>query len=124
MAAIPPKKQSKYNNKILVINGVTYHSQKEYQRECVLKNQERAGIIKDLERQVTYSLDVNCVHICDYIADWRYIIVEGNIPVVEDFKGVITDIFRLKSNLMKACHGITVWANKKVNAHCANEYPR
>jgi hypothetical protein len=117
-------RKNKYNNKTITVDGVFYHSTNEYRRECELKNQQRAGIIKDLERQITFSFDVDGVHICNYILDFRYTISERDIVVHEDFKGAITDVFRIKSNLMKACYGIDVWANKKVNAHCGLEYPQ
>lgn len=119
----PKKKKNKYGNKRIKVGGISYDSKGEYARECSLKIQEKAGIIKNLKRQVTFSLDVNDVHICRYIADWSYTIVKTNIDVVEDFKGVETDVFKLKASLMKACHGIDVWANKQINAHCLEQYP-
>lgn len=118
------KRKSKYGNKQITVDGVLYHSQGEYRRECELKVQQRAGIIKDLKRQVEFSFEIDGVHICKYVADWTYTIVKDDVFVVEDFKGHVTDVFRIKSNLMKACHGISVWANKKVNAHCGLEYPQ
>lgn len=120
----PEKRKNKYNNKQIKVNGILYHSKNEYARECILRTQQKAGIIKDLKRQIEFSLDVDGVHICNYVADWSYTVTKGNIPVVEDFKGVITDVFRIKSNLMKACHGIEVWANKKINAHCDLQRPQ
>lgn len=118
------KSKSKFGNKKINVNGILYHSKGEYARECALNTQQKAGIIKDLKRQVTFSLDVNDVHVCKYVADWSYTIVKGDVRVIEDFKGVKTEGFILKSKLMKACHGIDVWANKKINAHCGLEYPQ
>lgn len=126
LAGEQPKKEkkSKYGNKKIKVGDIVYASKNEYRRECELKLQERAGIIKDLQRQVEFSIDVNDMHVCKYVADWTYAIVKTNARVVEDFKGVETDTFKLKSKLMKACHGIDVWANRKVNAHCGLEYPQ
>ena len=118
-----PKKGNKYGAKKVTVGGITYDSKNEYNRECELKVQQKAGIIKDLKRQVTFSLDVNDEHVCNYKADWTYTIVDGGIEVVEDFKGFVTEVFRLKRRLMKACHGIDVWTNKSVKAHCAIDYP-
>lgn len=123
MKVEPTEKGSKFKNKIVNIGGQTYHSMGEYKRECCLKQQLRSGIIKNLKRQVTFKFEVNGVHICEYIADWTYTIVEGNIDVVEDFKGIQTDTFKIKKKLMKACHGIDVWVNKSINANCLTEYP-
>ena len=117
------KKGNKYGNKKVTVSGVTYDSKGEYQRECALKIQEKSGIIKNLKRQVRFSFIHNNVKICDYIADWAYTIVETGTPVIEDWKGFETDMFKLKSKMMKAFYGIDVWANKNVNAHCAIEYP-
>lgn len=47
---------NKYRNKKVTRNGITYDSQKEAQRHAVLKMLERAGKIRDLQRQVKYIL--------------------------------------------------------------------
>jgi len=116
-------KKNKYGAKKITVDGVTYDSQGEYRRECELRLQEKAKIITNLKRQVRFSFNVNDVHVCDYIADWTYTIIKSNTAVVEDFKGVESDTFKIKKKLMKACHGIDVWVNKNVNAHCEIEYP-
>ena len=69
---------------------------------------EKGGLIRDLEQQPRFRLDVNGQHICDYIADWRYVDMERCCTVVEDAKGVLTSECRLKLKLMAACHGINV----------------
>lgn len=117
------KRKSKYGNKQITVDGVLYHSEGEYRRECELKVQQRAGIIKNLKRQVEFSFDINDVHVCKYIADWTYNICDDGTFVVEDWKGFETQEFKIKKKLMIACHGLSIWTNKKVNAHCALEYP-
>jgi len=116
------KKKNKYGNKRITVNGIHYPSEGEYKRECQLKIQQKAGVIKDLKRQVTFKLEVNGDLICRYVADWTYIIVETEVFAVEDYKGIVTPMFKLKKKLMKACHGIDIWVNKNINAHCLLNY--
>ena len=47
---------SKYHNKKVTIDGVTWDSEKEYHRWCELKLLERAGKIFNLQRQVPYVI--------------------------------------------------------------------
>jgi len=69
---------------------------------------ETGGLIRDLEQQPRFRLDVNGMHICDYVGDWRYFDNERGAVVVEDAKGTLTEVCRLKLKLMAACHGIGV----------------
>ncbi len=117
-------RKSKYGNKRVEYMGKMFDSIGERDRYIFLKDQEKRGKIKDLRCQVSYSLDVQGVHICRYVADFVYITEEiigdlefgdgtsMGIPqynwIVEDFKGVSTAIFKLKAKLMLACHGISV----------------
>jgi hypothetical protein len=73
-----------------------------------LKLLEKAGQIANLERQIRYHLDVNGVHICDYIADFQYVAGENPLFTVEDCKGFRTPEYKLKAKLMKACHNIDI----------------
>jgi len=88
-------------------------------RRCdELQLMEQAGLIRDLEAhpQRRYRLDVNGVHVCDYLADFTYYDVERGRPVVEDVKGHQTDVSKLKLKLMEACHGIAVEIVRSVRA--------
>lgn len=64
---------------------------------------ESLGLIQDLKRQVTFPLFANGKLICKLIADFRY--TKGGIDVVEDYKGLLTPVFRLKSKLFTANYG-------------------
>ena len=77
---------------------------------------QRAGVVKNLERQVRYDLVINDQKICAYIADFRYKLVDENgfeKEIVEDAKGVETAEFKLKKKMMKAILGIDVIISKK-----------
>ncbi len=71
---------------------------------------QKGGLIRDLEAhpQPRYSLDVNGVHVCLYLADFRYHDNQTGEVVVEDTKGRQTEVYRLKARLMLACHGVEI----------------
>lgn len=114
------KRLNKYgNHRIKTAAGVSFDSQSEARRWAELQLLQRAGEIRDLKLHPRFSLDVNGVHICDYIADYGYQCpVEAAagtklswVSVTEDRKaGTVTqtDVFRLKRKLMKALHNIDI----------------
>jgi hypothetical protein len=83
-----------------------FDSKEEYRRYLTLKMLQAGGVISDLRRQVTYSLDAGGVHISNYVADFVYV-SEGEV-VVEDSKGFKTATYIQKRRLMKEIHGITI----------------
>ena len=103
---------SKMGNKITVIDGIKFRSKKEADRYCVLKVLEKSKAISDLKLQVSFELVPSQIiqgkkkrPIC-YVADFVYI--ENGVKVVEDVKGAITEIYRIKRHLMKYAHGIDI----------------
>ena len=100
---------SKYHAKKTVVNGITFDSRKEADRYLVLKGMEEEGAIEDLRRQVRYELvpafDVGGRHYraVFYVADFVY--MEDGKEVVEDVKGMRTDVYRLKSKLFARRYG-------------------
>ena len=92
-----------------------YDSRKEHRRANELRILQRAGIISDLREQVPYELipvqrsaDGKVLErACNYIADFVYTDEHGN-TVVEDTKGVRTDVYRIKRKLMLKVHGIII----------------
>tara|TARA_Y100000114_G_scaffold61330_1_gene56252 strand:+ start:154 stop:528 length:375 start_codon:yes stop_codon:yes gene_type:complete len=116
---IIPKKTrrpNKYFAKKTLFMGFKFDSKWEAERWGQLKSMEKAGVVTQLERQVRYDLIVNDVKICDYIADFRYLLEEENglsKLIVEDAKGVLTSEFKLKKKLMKAVHNIDIYLSFK-----------
>lgn len=107
-------KKNKYNAiKTTTVYGV-FDSRGEAERYSFLKLCEKAGIIKDLSRQIRYDLICYDTKICAYILDHKYIVCATGKVIHEDFKGVQTSVFRIKKNLMKACHNIDVKIVKSV----------
>ena len=102
--------KSKYGNVKTEVDGFVFASGAEARRYGELKMLEQAGEISELQLQVAYHLDVNGVHVCDYVADFVYQTTEdgGRRTVVEDVKGKKTKEYRLKKKLMEAVHGVTI----------------
>lgn len=101
-----PPSYSKFKNKRTEVDGITFHSRKEAQRYQELKLLERAGKISNLTIQVKFPLDVDGVHICNYIADFCY--DENGDVIVEDSKGFRTKDYRIKAKLMLAIYRIKI----------------
>lgn len=121
---------SKYKNRKIVVGGIKFDSKKEAKRYQELKTFERAGIIKNLQRQVKYVLipaqyePSNEVYTkgkdkgktkkgkllereCAYYADFVYSTKGGEL-VVEDTKGMRTPNYIIKRKLMLYVHGIRI----------------
>jgi hypothetical protein len=101
-----PISRRKYGNKKTEVDGFKFDSKAEAARWSVLKLLLKAGLIFELQRQVTYQIAVNGVKVCKYVADFVY--VENGQQVVEDVKGFRTAEYRLKKKLMLAVHQIDI----------------
>lgn len=102
------RRRNKFGNVRTEVDGIKFHSKKEAARYLVLKELQEQGAISNLRLQVSHQITVLGVKICRYISDFEYTDAEGN-QVVEDVKGRITDVYRLKKKLMKACLGIDIY---------------
>ncbi len=100
---------AKYNNRMTVVDGVTFDSIREACRWQELRLMEKAGEILELERQVSYELipKQKGERSVSYIADFRYKERDGKV-VVEDAKGMRTPVFIIKKKLMLWVHGIRI----------------
>lgn len=101
------RRPSKYRNIPEVVDGMKFPSKKEAARYRELKMRERAKDITGLQCQVTYPLVVNGVPICKYIADFVYTDHQGK-RIVEDVKGMLTPVYRIKAKMMWAQYGIVI----------------
>lgn len=118
-----------HNRKVTTFDGIEHASQKEANRWCELKLLERAGKIKDLQRQVKFTLipaqyeyEFNEVvkakgklpkgklieRECAYIADFVYHNAEDGKMVVEDTKGFKTKEYVIKRKLMLYVHLVKI----------------
>ena len=107
---------SKYKNTPLVSSGMKFDSVKEATRYRSLSLLQKAGVIQDLTRQVSFLLvptqkNANgktevCVR---YVADFVY--MEKGCRVVEDVKSDVTRklaVYIIKRKLMLQVFGITI----------------
>ena len=110
----PKAKKSKYNNIRVQYNDKWFDSKKEMRRYQQLELLQRAGKIKNLCCQVTYNLlpttriGGQTQRKTTYIADFVYWDIEKDCEVIEDAKGMRTDVYKIKRKLMMVRHGIEV----------------
>lgn len=104
---------AKYGNRKIIRDGIEFDSIKECQRYCELKLMQRAGVITDLQTQVSFELipsqrvDGKVVErAVNYIADFVY--QQNGLKVVEDTKGYKTPEYIIKRKLMLYIHGIRI----------------
>lgn len=110
------RKRHKFSAVTTVVDGILFASRAEARRYGQLKVLERAGAIKNLKLQPAFNLSVNGIHICRYVGDFVYERPRGGDwnkakeweRVVEDVKGVRTAVFKIKRQLMIACHSIEI----------------
>ena len=123
------KKQNKYHNKKIIVNGEKFDSKKEYVRFRQLELLEKSGHITDLKRQVKFvlipTLREEPTEVYKkgpqkgqpkqgkvleketaYIADFVY--QKDGKTVVEDAKGMRTKDYILKRKLMLWVHKIRI----------------
>ena len=122
-------KTNKYSNKKVTVDAETFDSKKECRRYFELQLLQKAGRIKNLERQVKYVLIpaqyVNFERFgkkgqrlkdgerllekeCAYIADFKYQDAHTGELIVEDTKGFKTDAYIIKRKLMLHVYGIQI----------------
>jgi hypothetical protein len=99
----PFRRKHKYHAIPTVVDGIQFASHKEAKRFVKLKSLEKAGVISDLILQPVYVLQETfkyqgeTVRAIKYVADFAY--RENGKIVVEDTKGVETQVFKLKRKL-------------------------
>ena len=96
---------NKYRNKKVQVDMYVFDSIAESRRYKELKLLERAGKIQNLELQPHFLLQESfkkngkTFRKIEYIADFKYI--ENGKTIVEDVKGIQTDVFKLKHKLFE-----------------------
>ena len=104
-AAGDKPKRSKFGNRKVEIDGLTFDSAKESRRYGALKLMERAGEIRFLRLQERFPLIVGETTVAYYVADFVYVRTADDVQVIEDVKSEITrkdSTYRLKFKIMAA----------------------
>jgi hypothetical protein len=104
--------RSKYHAVPTVVDGVRFASKAEARRYGELKMLEKAGDIFDLQLQPEFELcawqNGNSPVVGKYRADFSYLDVRARKSVVEDVKGMDTQLSKWKRKHMKCQYGIDV----------------
>lgn len=117
---------SKYGNKKVEVDGIVFDSKREAERYQELSLLEKAGVIRDLQRQVKYILipaqrEPDIIgkrggrkpgklieKECAYYADFTYFDRDKQETIVEDTKGMRTTEYIIKRKLMLHVYGIRI----------------
>lgn len=104
---------SKFKNRKTELDGILFDSKKEALRYADLKLLQNVGKITGLERQKVFELipaqkqnGKTIERACTYKADFVY--WENERLVVEDVKGIKTDVYKIKRKLMLFRYGIRI----------------
>ena len=101
----------KYHAKKTTVDGITFDSRKEAERYKELKALELVGKIDMLELQPRFVLmegfryEGKAIRKIEYVADFLYRDLSTLELVVEDVKGVKTDVYKLKKKLFLKRYG-------------------
>lgn len=97
-----------------------FDSALEYKRWVYLKTLEAEGKIRNLVRQVPYTLIPTqykngkvLYRETKYVSDMEYDIVATDEHIVEDVKGLVLPVFKLKQKMMYYIFGVEVRVVKK-----------
>lgn len=106
--------KSKYNNRKVTYQGLTFDSKKEFEYYLILKDKEKRGLVFNIKRQVPLEIqpaftDKSGVkhRAITYKADFVYTDrVSGKVKYI-DVKGFRTEVYKLKKKLL-AYKGIII----------------
>jgi len=108
-------RRSKYNARRTEVDGIDFDSAAEAARYVELRVLQAAGDILDLELQPSYTLVPpfttergEKVRAIVYRADFRYLDARTNRRIVEDVKGMKTDVYKIKRKLL-------LWRHPDIN---------
>lgn len=113
-------KTNKYHNVPTVVDGIKFASKREAARYGDLKLLQRAGEIRDLELQPVFPLviDGRAIKIrsdkrpngtrTKYTADFRYVDTRTDRTIVEDVKGIDTQVSRLRRAVVECIYSIQI----------------
>jgi len=96
---------NKYRNKKTTIDGITFDSKKEASRYSELMLMIKAGVIHDLKMQPKFELcgpvlwNGKKLRARSYKADFQYLDMDTGEEIVEDVKGHLTDVYKLKRSI-------------------------
>ncbi|QOT75071.1 DUF1064 domain-containing protein [Cupriavidus basilensis] len=102
----PAGAPGKYGNQRIDYQGMTFDSKREFARYLERALHEKVGQISELRRQVAFELAPAVViqgrkrPALRYVADFVYREAGAAALTIEDVKGAVTDVYRIKRHLM------------------------
>jgi hypothetical protein len=108
------EKPSKYRNQPIIVDGKRFASKREGARYRLLKEREAKGEISNLELQPSFKLKSGDRPIllkskgypngrqATYFADFAYWCPVQEKRIIEDAKGMKTDVYKLKKAIVEA----------------------
>lgn len=97
----------KYKNKKTIVDDIQFDSKLEAKRYNELKLLEKSGKIKELKLQPSFELipsfkkNGKTFRKAIYKADFSYIDTETGETIIEDTKGYVTDLYKLKKKIFE-----------------------
>ena len=113
------EKQSKYHASRMTVDGHTFDSKAEGEHYAALKLLERAGVIRNLKLQPRFELQGSFIYQghkerkIEYVADFQY--EQNGQVVVEDVKGMKTEVYKLKRKLFLYKYGEEITFKEVLN---------
>jgi hypothetical protein len=105
-------RRGKYNAAGERVDGIFFHSKAESVRYLQLKAMQERGEIDSLILQPSYECVVKNHKITTYRSDFKYCVIDDRgqtiKTVVEDVKGMVTDIYKIKKKLVEACFDVKI----------------
>jgi hypothetical protein len=111
-------KKLKYGNTKCEYNGMKFDSLAELRRYKMLELLQKSGKIIDLTRQISFVLAPKVMingsvkRSLIYRADFSYRYAGSEKLIVEDVKGILTAVYKIKRHLMMSVHGIEILETK------------
>jgi hypothetical protein len=90
------------------VDGHLFPSKREADRYQELRLLEQQGLIEELRLQFRFPLEVKETLIGHWVADFTYTDAETGALVVEDAKGVRTELYRWKRRHFEAQYGLQI----------------
>ena len=97
----------KYKNKKTIVDDIQFDSKLEAKRYNELKLLEKSGKIKELKLQPSFELipsfkkNGKTFRKAIYKADFSYIDTETGETIIEDTKGYVTELYKLKKKIFE-----------------------
>lgn len=88
------------------VDGMVFDSKAEAKRYSELKLLQTRGFIRGLELQPQFRYAIDGKHVFTYHADFAYF--EGEGRVIEDVKGVRTEVYKLKKKIIEAVYHLRI----------------